>query len=111
IKAGVPVTFHQDCPVLPPNMLFSMWCACTRKTKLGVQLNENEKISPLEALKAVTINAAYQYFEEKEKGSIKQGKNADFVILDTNPLKCGVDKLKDIKVLETIKAGVTVYKG
>ncbi|MBR4945318.1 MAG: amidohydrolase family protein, partial [Peptococcaceae bacterium] len=61
------------------------------------------------ALKGITINAAYSYFEEDSKGSIKEGKRADLVVLDANPLKVDPMAIKDIKVLETIKDGVTVY--
>ena len=60
-------------------------------------------------MKGVTINAAYEYFEENEKGSIKPGKRADLIILSDNPLKVDPMAIKDIKVLETIKDGVTVY--
>ena len=106
---GVVTTFHQDSPVLPPDMLMSVWCACARVTKDGVQLDKNEKVSVLQALKSVTINAAYQYFEENLKGTITEGKTADFVILDKNPLKCTLDEIKQISVLKTIKNGEIVY--
>jgi hypothetical protein len=69
-----------------------------------------ERISVYEALQAVTINAAYQYFEEDSKGSIKAGKLADLVILDRNPLKVPAMEIKDIQVLETIKEGRALYK-
>ena len=61
-------------------------------------------------LKAVTINAAYQYFEEQDKGSIKAGKQADLVILDSSPLEISPEELRTIKVLETIKDGICIYK-
>ena len=57
----------------------------------------------------MTINAAYQYGEEASKGSLEPGKLADLVILDGNPLKVDPMKIKDIKVLETIKEGKTIY--
>ena len=63
-----------------------------------------------EALKAVTIHAAYQYFEENEKGSIEPDKRADFVILDKNPLDVDPMELKKIRILETIKDGGTVFE-
>jgi len=69
----------------------------------------DERISALDALKAVTINAAYQYFEEKKKGSLEVGKLADLVILDKDPLKVSPMTIRDIKVLETIKEGKTIY--
>ena len=73
-------------------MLETVWCAVNRVTRRGVQLAKDECISALDALKAVTVNAAYQYFEEDKKGSIEVGKLADFVVLDQNPLT--VDKNK-----------------
>lgn len=73
-------------------------------------MGEEECISPLEALKAVTIHAAYQYHEENEKGSLRAGKIADFVILDRDPLKTEASELRHIKVLETIKEGITVFR-
>lgn len=103
-------TFHQDSPVIEPNMLETIWCAVNRKTKEGLVLGENQRISVIDALKAVTINAAYQYFEEDIKGSITVGKQADFVILNENPVEVEIDKIKDILVLETIKNGQIIYK-
>ncbi len=109
LAAGVPFTFHQDTPVIEPNMLETVWCSVNRLTKKGVKLDA-EAIPVKEALKAVTINAAYQYFEENEKGSIRPGKRADFVILDQNPLTVPPMKLKDIKVLQTVKDGEIIYE-
>lgn len=103
-------TFHQDAPVIEPNMFETIWCAVNRKTKNGKILGEEEKITVLEAIKAVTINAAYQYFEEDYKGSIKEGKLADLIIVDKNPLKVEKDDIRNIKVLETIKSGKTIMK-
>ena len=58
----------------------------------------------------MTINVAYQYGEQNQKGSIEKGKLADLVILDSNPLKIDRMKIKDIKILETFKEGKTIYK-
>ena len=102
-------TFHQDTPVLEPNMLETIDIAVNRKTKNGVVLGEEEKIDVYSALKAVTINAAYGYFEEDTKGSIKVGKIADLVILSENPLTVDKRKLKEIKVCSTWKNGEEVY--
>lgn len=109
LKHNLIVTFHQDTPVTKPDMLHSVWCAVERHTKKGVLLNKDECVSVYEALKAVTINAAYQYHEEAKKGSIENGKNADLVILDKNPLEVPYEQLKDIQVDVTIKDGKHLY--
>ena len=104
------VTFHQDTPVTKPNMLHSVWCGVNRITRTGNQLGKEQCCTVYEALQAVTINGAYTYFEEKEKGSIKEGKRADLIILDRNPMKTEKKMLKEIQVLETIKEGKSVWK-
>lgn len=105
IRNNVVYTFHQDTPVLAPDVMMTIWCAVNRVSKNGVKMGEGECITPLEALRGVTINAAYQYFEEDSKGSIRAGKRADFVILSENPLKVDPMRIKEIKVLQTICAG------
>lgn len=107
---GLVVNFHQDAPVVQPDMLHTIWCAVNRITRKGVHIGPEQCVSVYEALQAVTINAAYAYFEEDEKGSIKRGKLADFVVLDENPLEVDALDIKDIAVLETIKEGESVYK-
>lgn len=110
LENGLLFTFHQDAPVIEPDMLETIWCAVNRKTKSGVLLGEEERISVREALKAVTINAAYQYFEEDRKGSIEPGKDADFVLLDRNPLTENAETLREIRIMETRKRGKTIYR-
>ena len=109
LQKNILFTFHQDSPVTEPNMLESIWCAVNRTTKNGTILGNDQAVPVLEAIKAVTINAAYQYFEETEKGSLKKGKAADLVILEQNPLKTAKEKIREIKVLRTIKNGKTVF--
>ena len=108
-KIVIIFPLHQDSPVIEPNMLETIWCAVNRVTKSGKVLGNSEKIDVIDAVKAVTINSAYQYFEENEKGSIKEGKKADLVILNKNPFTVKKEDIKDIKILETIKDGRTVY--
>lgn len=110
LKAGIPFTFHQDTPVLEPDMLRTVWCAVNRISLSGADMGKAERISPLEALKAVTINAAYQYFEEDEKGSIAPGKLANLVILDQDPMEVDPMAICDIRVVETIREGETLYR-
>ncbi|MEG1304259.1 MAG: amidohydrolase family protein, partial [Oscillospiraceae bacterium] len=110
LQHGVAITFHQDTPVIEPDMLETVWCAVNRMTKGNELLGADERISVIEALKAVTINAAFQYFEEDEKGSLRAGKRADLVILDKNPLKVPPEEIRDIKVIATVKDGEFIYR-
>jgi len=87
-----------------------IWSAVNRITRTGVLLGADERVTPYQALQAITIHAAHQYFEENNKGSITKGKMADLVILDQNPLKVDPMKIKDITVTETIKGGKSIYK-
>jgi predicted amidohydrolase YtcJ len=84
--------------------------AVNRQTKEGYVIGTSETISVWEALKSLTINAAWQLHQEQKIGSLKQGKYADFVILDKNPLKVDKTKLHTLKVLRTIVHGNTVYQ-
>ncbi|KCZ97497.1 amidohydrolase family protein [Hyphomonas polymorpha PS728] len=106
---GIPYTVHNDPPVVPPDVIRLLWVSVNRETRSGQVLGEDQRASPMDALRAVTLNAARQYFEEAEKGSITPGKKADFVILSDNPLTMDPADLQSIRVLETIKEGVTIY--
>lgn len=110
LERGLIYNFHQDTPVTKPDMLHSVWCAVNRVTRKGQPIGQEQCINVYEALQAVTINSAYAYKEEDQKGTLEAGKMADMVILDANPLKADKKCIKDIVVLETIKEGKTVYK-
>ncbi len=110
LDRGVHCTMHQDSPVVDPNVMLAVHNAVNRKTMTGRVLGEQQRISVLEALRAVTRDGAYQIFEEDSKGTIAEGKVADLVVLGANPLTADTGALKDIPVLETIKEGVTVYR-
>lgn len=103
------VNFHQDTPVTKPDMLHSVWCAVNRISRSGNIIGKEQAVSVYEALRAVTINAAYQYFEEATKGSIEIGKRADLVILDRSPLEVEPIEIRNIQVLETIKDGRSIF--
>lgn len=109
-QKGLRFTNHSDAPVVPIDHLMAMWTSVNRVSRSGVVVGPDERITALDALRAVTLDAAYQYFEEKRKGSIDVGKLADLVILDKNPLTVEPLAIKDIKVLETIKEGKTVWR-
>ena len=103
-------TFHQDTPVVPPDMMRTISAAVNRVSKTGQSIGKNQCVSVLDALKAVTSYAAYQYSEENEKGTIEEGKYTDFVVLNKNPLETEKEKLADIKVVMTIKENKVIYK-
>lgn len=106
---GVRIGIHNDLPSSGPNALFSMWSAVNRKTLSGKTLGPKQRIDPYLALQGFTINAAYQYKEESNKGMIRPGMLADLVELDRNPLKVDPEDLKNIRVLQTIKNGKQVF--
>jgi hypothetical protein len=81
-----------------------------RRTPSGLVIGPAERVSPYEALRAVTAHAAWQIKEEKSKGTLEVGKLADLVILERNPLSVDPATIKDIAVLETIKEGRTIFR-
>jgi hypothetical protein len=110
LDAGLIFTSHHDAPVALPDSMRVLSATVTRVTRSGEVLGPDQRVTPYEGLKAITIWPAYQHFEENNKGSIEVGKQADFVILSENPLTVDPLTIADIKVLETINNGVTVFK-
>lgn len=110
LEKGLLFTLHQDSPVVAPDMLETIYCATVRKTKNGKILGEKERIGVREALRAVTVNAAHQYFEEKTTGTLEAGKRENLVILSDDPLTCPPEKIKDIAVEQTVKDGEILFK-
>ena len=109
-RRGVRFTLHNDTPVTPVNPLLLVWCAVNRLTSDGKVLGPEQRISAMQALRAVTSDAAWQNFEEKRKGSIEPGKMADFVVLSANPLEIEPSRIREIGVLETVVGGKTAYR-
>lgn len=105
----LPFTIHLDTPVVPMDPLFSVWTAVNRQTRSGFVVGEQQRISVLQALRANTIDAAWQIFRDKDLGSIESGKLADLVVLGSNPLDAPKG-LKDIQVEQTIVGGVSIFK-
>lgn len=110
IDAGLRPTNHTDFVVAPLDQMFMLWSAVNRISRAGAEIGPDQRITPLEGLKAMTIWVAEQYGEETTKGSLEPGKLADLVILDKNPLKVDRMLIKDIKVAETVKDGKTIYR-
>ena len=102
-------TIHSDAPVTFPNAMRILDSAVNRTTRTQATLGSKHKITPLQALKAMTLWSAYQHFEEDIKGSLEVGKQADMVVLSDNPLTVPASTIKDINVLETINNGQSIF--
>lgn len=109
LDRNIIFTTHNDAPIVPPDMIRLLWATSQRETRSGKILGAEQRVSIYDALKSMTINAAYQNFEEGIKGSIEVGKHADFVILSGNPLTLPPAELLQLKVMKTISRGKTVY--
>ncbi len=109
LAAGLRPTNHTDAFVVPIDQMMTVWTAVNRPLRSGGTLGGDQRITPYQALQAITTSAAYQYREEASKGSIEVGKRADLVILSADPTKVDPMTIKDIKVVETIKDGKTIY--
>jgi len=110
IERDIPFTVHNDSPIVPPDIMRLVSITVNRLTRSGYVLGPDQRATIEEALYAVTQGAAYQYFEEDEKGSITEGKRADFVILEQNPLLVDPLELADIRIVETYARGKSVYQ-
>jgi len=109
LNKGLHVNSHTDAPVALPNLMQVMWATVNRTSRSGKVMGADERLTPEEGLKAITIWPAYEIFEEKTKGSLEPGKLADMVVLSDNPLTIDPAKINTIVVMETIKEGKTVY--
>lgn len=105
LRLGVPFSIHSDAPVTPLDPLFTMWCAINRRTSEGNVLGPTESISPEQALRACTIDAAFLLKREHEMGSISVGKFADFTVLSEHPFTIDPMGIKDISIPATVLAG------
>ncbi len=110
LNSGLVVAASSDCPVVPDNPLVGIYAAVTRQAESGEQLPPAESISASQALAAYTIGAAYASLEEGIKGSVKQGKLADLVVLSGDPVTLPPEQIKDIRVEMTIVGGEVVWE-
>jgi len=110
LKRNMIFTEHHDAPVAKPDAIRILDNTVNRTSRSGRVLGPDQRVTAYQALKSITDWAAYQYFEEDRKGTIKAGKLADFVILDKNPVKIDPKELGALQVVETIKEGNTVYR-
>ncbi len=105
LASGVPMAIHSDAPVTPLGPLFTAWCAVDRLTASGRVQGAHERIAVADALRAVTLGAAYTLKLDGEIGSIECGKRADFAVLDEDPLRVPAEELKDIPVWGVVQGG------
>ena len=110
LDRDMPFTVHNDSPVVPPDMIRLLWSSTNRITRSGKILGDQQKISTYDALKAMTLNAAYQHFEDDIKGSIEVGKLADLVVLSEDPLAMPTTSLLNLKVIATYSHGKEIFK-
>ena len=104
-RAGISYSFHSDMPMAPGQPLFLMWAGVNRITNYGNVRGPEQRVSPLGALRAVTLDAAYSLQLEKQVGSIVPGKLANFSILGANPLRVDPVRIRDIPVWGTVQEG------
>ncbi|HYE23830.1 MAG TPA: amidohydrolase family protein [Clostridia bacterium] len=108
---GVPLAFGTDYPVEPITPFRGLYAAVTRKNEAGTKsYYPEQKLTIEEALAAYTTGAAYAEFAEKEKGALRPGMLADFVVLDRDLTKVKPEEILEAKVLRTVVGGKTVYE-
>ena len=110
MSRGMMFTSHHDAPVVRPDSMRVLSATVTRRSRTGDIIGPRHRVPVATALKAMTIWAAHQHFEEATKGSIEVGKLADFVVLSDNPLSVDPETLAALKVVETIKEGASIYR-
>lgn len=109
LDRAITFSTHLDAPVVPLQPMLLAWCAVNRLSKEGRVVGPDERISPMQALRAMTIDAAWQVFQEKNIGSIEPGKYADIIVLSADPLGDPLN-IRNIVVEKTIIGGKTVYE-
>lgn len=104
-KYNVPTTIHSDLPVAPADPLLLVWIAVNRLGQSGKVLGPEERVTAEQALRMITIDAAYVLEMDDLIGSIEPGKHADFTVLESNPLEIDPLDIRDIGVWGTVFAG------
>ncbi|WP_263997791.1 amidohydrolase [Mycobacterium yunnanensis] len=105
LRRGIPLSFHSDLPMGPADPLTLAWCAVNRITPSGRVAGPEQRVSVHDALRAVTVEAAYSWRMEDDLGSITVGKTATFTVLAEDPYAVEPERLNDIQVLGTVFEG------
>jgi predicted amidohydrolase YtcJ len=109
-RLGIPFAFHSDAPITPLNPLFTAWCASQRETSSGRVLGASERVPVADALRAITLGAAYTLKMDHLVGSIEVGKFADFAVLEDDPSEVAPERLKNLQVWGTVLDG-RIFQG
>jgi predicted amidohydrolase YtcJ len=109
-RLGIAFAFHSDAPITPLNPLFTAWCASQRETSSGRVLGASERVPVADALRAITLGAAYTLKMDHLVGSIEVGKFADFAVLEDDPGEVAPERLKDLQVWGTVLGG-RIFQG
>ena len=104
-RAGIRFGLHSDMPMAPGSPLDLMHAAVNRINFANEVAGPNQRVSPMAALRGVTLDAAFIMGLEDDYGSISEGKLANFTILSENPLTVNPERIKDIDVIATIVEG------
>lgn len=108
--AGLTPSNHSDFPVTQLDTMAMLWSSMARTSLSGVVSGPDQQLTAYEGLKALTTGPAWQIYEENRKGRLRKGLLADFVVLDRNPLTTPLGQIRNIKVLETVKEGRTIWR-
>ena len=106
---GLRYSVHLDTPVVPMQPLQLLWSTVNRLSTSGQVIGPDQRVAPMQALRAMTIDAAWQVFQEDRIGSLEAGKLADLVILSGDPL-VDPERVRQLEVVETLIGGVSVYR-
>jgi predicted amidohydrolase YtcJ len=109
VAAGLRISLHNDPPVTPEEPLRNISVAVTRKAPSGRVLAPEERLTVEQAIRAQTIDAAWQLFSDNEIGSLEVGKYADMVVLSADPRTVPPEDIADLEVRATFLAGRQVY--
>lgn len=115
-QAGARIVFGSDWPVDRLDEWFALKVGVTRTNAPDAgaeyqgKLGDDPGLSPQAVLRAITIDAAYELHEDEVTGSLEAGKFADLIVLDRNPLTIPAEQIANVKVLETVVGGETVYR-
>jgi predicted amidohydrolase YtcJ len=110
VARNMVFTLHNDAPIVPPDMIRLLWATTNRITRSGKVLGANQRISTYDALRGMTSHAAYQHFEEADKGTIEIGKLADLVVLSEDPLSTPKAELMRLRIEATYSRGSPVFQ-